>query len=134
MNNFGIPLLLVGIIMLIITLAQFLKNRAFKNAQRVTGMVTRKERNVRGGKNRTTVYELTLSYTVDGTAYERAVHVLRDEYEAVDVGGRYEVLYRPDNPQKIMRPGNEDSRNVRTLLIMGVAVTAVGVVLILTGK
>lgn len=92
MIGFGFILALAGIILLIIGAAQAAQNRAFRNAQTVTGTVIYKHSHK---QKYGIAYLLKLSYTVDGTEYEREVGVTLTEYDAIELGDRYEVQYRP---------------------------------------
>ena len=71
MLRFGILLSLAGIILLIAGLAQYAQNRSFTAcSENIAATITRKrKRNV----NNSVSYELTASYTVNGSPYEKTV-------------------------------------------------------------
>ena len=131
MIAFEIMLILAGIIVLIAAAAQAGQNRSFAACSETTiGTVTRKRsRNVKNGKS----HELTVSYTVDGTPYEKVVGALLSEFESIAEGDNIELRYKPDNPRKAVRPEQLNPKNVRIVLIVGAVLLVLGVVLFFIG-
>lgn len=132
MTAVGILLILTGAILLICALAQWLQKRSYSAcSENVSATITRmRKRNVKNG----VAYELTCAYTVDGTSYEKVIGVTRTEYEALCEGRKYELLYKPADPKRAVRPQNLNPNSTRILLLVGFAVTVVGVVLFLLGR
>lgn len=121
-----------GVIFLIAGLAQAAQNRSYAAcSEKVSATVTHKtSRKVKNGR----VYELNVAYEVDGTAYEKWIGVSADAYEACDVGSRYEICCKPQNPKHAVDPRNLNPRNARTVLIIGAALTAVGIAMFLISR
>lgn len=121
-----------GIIMLISALAQAIQNRSYAQCSLpVNGRVTQKRsRNVKHGM----VYEFTVTYTVDGIVYERIVGALPEEMSRVDIDDGIELLCKPDNPKRVVRPAQLAPRNVKIVLIIGAALTVAGVALFVIGQ
>lgn len=132
MIGFGLMLAFAGIIVLIAGAAQAMQNRSYAAcSETVMGTVTRKRsRNVKNGKS----HELTVSYTVDGTAYEKVVGALLTEYNAINEGDEIELRYKPDNPKKAVRPEMLKPRNVKIVLVVGAVLIIAGVALFFIGR
>ena len=123
----GLMLALAGIILLIAALAQAVQNRSYaacseKAAATVTHKTSRKTKNGRS-------YELLVAYEVNEIAYEKWIGVRAEDFNVVNTGDPFEILYKPQNPKHAVSPASIRPRNVRTVLIIGAALTAVGIAL-----
>lgn len=132
MGPLGLILAFAGVIVLIAAMAQALQNRSYAAcSEKAEATVTHKtSRKVKNGR----AYELHIAYEVDGNAYEKWIGVNADAFAATEVGSKCEVLYKPQNPKRAIYPANLSPRNVRTVLIIGAALTAVGVALFLLAR
>lgn len=130
-QEIGFMLLALGIILLIGALFQYLQNRTFSKAARTSATVTHKSHRYASKKG--TIYEFTLEYSVEGVCYQRYLHVSAGEYNGTGVGDKFEILYLPDRPKKIMRPGDANPRNVRVIAAVGAVAAAAGSVLFALG-
>lgn len=127
MIGFGLVLALAGVILLIAGAAQALQNRAFRDAQMVTGtVINKRSKQMKNGR----AYLLKLSYSVDDIAYERELGVSKTEYDGIELGQPYEVQYRPDKPKKILRREDTAPKNAKVILILGTVLLVVGVAML----
>lgn len=123
----------VGIILLISGLAIMLRKRSYDQcSQPVTASVIYKRSHK--GKNGW-VYELQVIYTVDGIEYKKYLRTSGEDYASQSEGSRIELLYKPDNPKRAIRPISEkDQKNGGILSIVGAVMTLAGVALYFIGQ
>ena len=132
MTAWGVVFGLAGIIMFIITAFQAARVRFFTNdseevAAKVTKKYTHRRKNGRS-------FELTLEYSVDGTQYKKMLEVNSNTFSGSIEGAPITILYKPNNPKRIAVPSEINARNIRILLIVSAALTAIGVALFFIGR
>ena len=132
LTAWGVVFALAGIILFIITACQAAKMRSFANdSEEVSATVTKKYTHKRkNGRS----YELTLSYDVDGTNYQKTLEVASATYEGALVGAPIALLIKPNHPKRVAVPSELHPSNIKILLIVSAALTVVGVVAFFIGR
>lgn len=107
MRLYGIAFILAGIIMLVITVVQWLKFLSFRDCEVTTatvmGVDSRKHYNK--GMQRTS-YSIRVAYNIDGNAYERNLACDSEEYK-LGANRQVEIRYKSHNPKKILLNAHE---------------------------
>lgn len=133
--GWGFILGAAGVITLIAALVQILQTRSFAGcSESVTGTVAGKYVHSSKGRRH---YSIDATYTVDGTAYKRSVPITSSEYDTLQRGDPFELMYKPDKPKKVIRPDNltpESAKKVRIIAIVGGAMTVLGAALFYIGS
>ena len=132
MRLYGVTFILAGIIMLIITVVQWLKFRSFRNCQVTTATVTGVDKRSHYANNRqSTSYSMRVSYQVDGNNYERNLACDSGEYRQ-GANRQVEIRYKSGNPKKILlNAGEKQARGQKILWIITLALFGIGAVLML---
>lgn len=129
----GIMLILAGMIMLTAALWLSLKKRSYKGrSAMVTGEIIHKTEVVNSVRHMRR-YELTVAYTVDGSAYQKTVTSLKSEYDALTLGDRLPLLYRLSNPHKAVRADMFDAKSIRIVWSIAAGMAVIGALLYCIG-
>lgn len=132
MIAYGIMLGLSGIILLLCAAVLELKKRSFSAcSEPVTAQVA--EKHQRRGKNGV-IYELRVAYRIDGNEYKKYLRTTGEEFHRLAEGDPLELLYKPQNPKRVLRPDAMDSRSIRIVLLIGVGLTIIGAALFFIGQ
>lgn len=129
----AIQLGFIGIILAITGITVLLRKRSYdKCSQPVTATVI--DKHTRKGKS-AMIYELHVSYDVNGVAYKKYMRTSGEDYDLQSEGSQIDLLYKPDNPQRAVRPLNKkDAKSGSILLIIGAVMIAACVVLLIIGR
>ncbi len=128
----GVAFLLAGLIMLIITVVQWLKFRSFRNCLVTNATVIGVDsRNHYSNNHQSTSYSLRVAYTVDGNNYERNLACSSEEYR-LGTNRQVEIRYKSQNPKRILlNAAEKQARGMKILWIITLALFAVGAVMML---
>ena len=131
MRLYGVTFILAGVIMLIITLVQWLKFRSFRNCEVTTARVLAVDSAKHFSNNRSrTTYSMKLSYIVDGMAYERDLACDSEEYK-LGANRQVEIRYKSRNPKRILlNAGEKQARGQKILWVITLALFAIGAVML----
>lgn len=124
----AVTLCFVGLILGISGLAIIFRKRSYDQCSKpVTATVIYKRtHSAKGGR----VFELQFEYSADGKTYKKHIRTSGEDYDMQDVGSKVELLYKPSDPKRAIRPLDEkDAKNGKGLLIVGAAMLVVGVLL-----
>ena len=129
----AIQLGFIGIILAISGITVLLRKRSYdKCSQPVTATVI--DKHTRKGKS-AMIYELHVSYEVNGIEYKKYMRTSGADYDQQSEGSKIDLLYKPDNPKRAVRPLNKkDAKSGGILLIIGAAMIAACVVLFIIGR
>lgn len=130
--NFGLPAVLAGCILTIVTFIMWLKARSFeKNGVSCTARVQEvRQGSVQLHSGRSTkTYGLIVHYLANGVPYTRELPVGREEY-LKGADRDITICYKKSNPKKIVCGDPADSLNaVKLFLYAGLGLIAVGLLL-----
>ncbi len=133
MTAIGIVLGFIGLILLICGLALILQKRSYalcSEPVRAT-VIYKHAHSAKSGK----IYELQVSYTVDGIEYKKNIRTSLSDYNVQSEGSRIDLLYKSGSPKKAVRPQDaKDAKSSMGLTIAGAVLTAAGVVLVIVGQ
>ena len=124
---YGITFILAGIIMLIITVIQWLKFLSFRDCETTTATVTGVDkRNHFSNNHQSTTYSMKVAYNVDGTDYERKIACDVNDY-MLGADRQVEILYKARNPKKILlNVPEKHALGQKILWIITLVVLAIG--------